>query len=71
MTARQPQPYDLRTLEMVLAWCEREERAIEARLAVDRADLHRLLTSGNTGALKQVERLRNAIKRHAAKARRK
>lgn len=61
---RKPAPYDLRTLEMVLAWCEREERDWGAEYkGSDYQDYECRYR------LAQVAKLKRMVKRHAARAR--
>jgi len=60
--------YDLRTLEMVVAWCERQER----RLAIERERFRGSLWARECNARRvQTTELRQVIQQHAAKARKK
>ncbi len=59
-------PYDLRTLEMVLATLDRQQKYLRRELARGGP-----LSLWDDGRLAQNTKLRNAIKRHAAKARKR
>ncbi len=60
-------PYDLRTLEMVIAWCERQHDALDTQWK--RATSLELQIDVASRAY-QIAKLQHAMQRHAAKAKR-